>query len=145
MGREYPAAPVVAVSALICEGERILLIRRDGEPARGQWSVPGGVLKLGETLKDGTIREVREETGLMVEVGDTVEVGENIIRDREGRVVFHYVLIDYWARPVAGKAQAASDASDVMWVKWEEANHYPLTDATRSMLKRRKGDKPTWT
>ena len=145
LGRQYPASPVVAVSALICDGDRILLIKRESEPARGQWSVPGGVLNLGESLKAGTAREVREETGLTVEVGEAAEVGENIVRDEQGRVLFHYVLIDYWARPVAGEAAAASDAAEVAWVDWNEAYNYPLTRATRAMLQRWEGDRPRWT
>jgi len=118
--REYPPAPIVGVGAVVVDGDRVLLIRRGREPMKGQWSLPGGALEIGETLVDGVRREVREETGLEVEPLALVEVLDRIARDGEGRVQFHYVLLDYLCRVTGGELCCASDAVDVRWAKRDE-------------------------
>jgi 8-oxo-dGTP diphosphatase len=119
--REYPEAPIVGVGAVVIDGTKVLLIRRGHEPLKGQWSLPGGALELGETLQQGIVREVLEETGLSVIPDEIVEVLDRISKeDASGRVRHHYVLIDFVCRVAGGSLQAASDAEDVRWVDCEQ-------------------------
>src|SRR5208283_3828277 len=104
MQREYPGAPMVAVGAVVVRAGRVLLVRRGAEPLRGQWSLPGGVLELGESLAAGVVREVREETGLTVEPVELIELLDRIHR-LEGRVRFQYVIADYLCRVIGGEAK----------------------------------------
>ena len=122
--REFPQAPLVGIGAVVVDGRRVLLVRRGGEPLRGHWTLPGGVLEVGETLAQGVAREVKEETGLEVEIVELVEVLDRILRE-EGRVRFHYVLADYLCRVVGGELRAASDADAVRWVERAEWNGHP--------------------
>ena len=124
MKREYPESPLVGVGAVVVQHHRddhcVLLIRRGQPPLLGEWSLPGGVLECGETLRDAVIREAREETGLVVETGEMLGVYERVIRDDEGRVRYHYVLIDFLCRPLGGDLKAGSDAADVRWFTRDE-------------------------
>ncbi len=117
MIRSYPEQPIIAVGAIIVDGSRALLVRRATEPLKGEWSVPGGMLELGEKLTDGVRREVLEETGLVVEPGEILGAFDSIFTDDQGRTQYHYVLIDYLCRPISGQAGAGSDVSDVRWVR----------------------------
>jgi ADP-ribose pyrophosphatase YjhB (NUDIX family) len=121
MQREFPVAPLVGVGAVVVEEGRVLLVRRGTEPLKGQWSLPGGMLELGESLTSGVIREVREETGLIVEPVELVELLDRIHREGE-RVRYHYVIADYLCRVTGGTLQAASDAEGVRWVERAEWN-----------------------
>jgi mutator protein MutT len=121
MTREYPNAPRVAVGAVIVDEGRVLLVRRGTEPMMGHWSLPGGMLELGESLSAGVIREVSEETGLTVEPAELVELLDRIHRDGE-RVKYHYVIADYLCSVVGGELKAASDADAVRWVERAEWN-----------------------
>jgi ADP-ribose pyrophosphatase YjhB (NUDIX family) len=123
MQREFPVAPLVGVGAVIVEEGRVLLVRRGTEPLKGQWSLPGGLLELGESLTDGVIREVLEETGLMVEPVELVELLDRIHREGK-RVRYHYVIADYLCRVMGGSLQAASDADAVRWVERAEWNSH---------------------
>jgi len=118
VAREYPAAPIVAVGAVVIEGDRVLLVRRNRPPLLGQWSVPGGAVELGETMEAAVVREVAEETGLTVLPVAHIQTLERIERDSQDRVQFHYVLIDFLCRPDAGEQlpHAASDVSDARWI-----------------------------
>jgi 8-oxo-dGTP diphosphatase len=122
--REYPARPIVGVGAVILDRsldrDRVLLIQRAQPPLKGQWSLPGGALELGETLEEGIRREVLEETGLVVEPLGIVEVVDRISRDAEGCVQYHYVLIDYLCRVTGGCLVCASDAADARWAARDE-------------------------
>ena len=120
MKREYPESPLVGVGAVIVQENRALLIRRAQAPLLGEWSLPGGVLECGETLREAVIREAQEETGLMVEVGEMLGVYERVIRADDGRVRYHYVLLDFLCRPLGGELKAGSDASEVGWFRVEE-------------------------
>jgi ADP-ribose pyrophosphatase YjhB (NUDIX family) len=121
MRREYPLAPVVGVGAVILDGlDRVLLIRRGNEPLKGQWSLPGGALEVGETLMEGVRREVLEETGLVVEPVSMIEVFDRISRDSAGQVRFHYVLVDYLCRVTGGELCCATDAVEARWAGLEE-------------------------
>jgi 8-oxo-dGTP diphosphatase len=115
MKREYPESPLVGVGAVIVQDQRVFLIRRGQAPLLGEWSLPGGVLECGETLREAVVREAREETGLVVETGEMLGVYERVIRGDDGRVRYHYVLIDFLCRPAGGELEAASDAADVRW------------------------------
>jgi 8-oxo-dGTP diphosphatase len=123
MKREYPESPLVGVGAVVIAvhaGEkRVLLIRRGTAPLLGEWSLPGGVLECGETLREAVAREAREETGLVVEPSEMLGVYERLIRDDQRRVRYHYVLIDFLCHPVGGALKAGSDAADVRWFSRE--------------------------
>jgi ADP-ribose pyrophosphatase YjhB (NUDIX family) len=123
MQREFPLAPLVGVGAVVVDEDRVLLVRRGTEPLRGQWSLPGGLLELGEALADGVIREVREETGLTVEPLELIELLDRIHRKGE-RVQYHYVIADYLCRVAGGRLQAASDADAARWVERAEWNSH---------------------
>jgi 8-oxo-dGTP diphosphatase len=120
LNREYPLAPMVGVGAVVVDGDRVLLIRRGHQPMKGEWSLPGGALEVGETLLEGVRREVREETGLEVEPEALIEVLDRIARDAEGRVQFHYVLVDYLCRVTGGVLSCATDAVDARWSSRDE-------------------------
>lgn len=143
MGREYPDNPLVGVGAVIVEGDRVLLIRRGQPPLLGEWSLPGGVLECGETLREAVAREAREETGLLVETGEMLGVYERVIRDDVKRVRYHYVLIDFLCRAVGGDLNAGSDAADVRWFAREELPAlnlaYDANDVVRKGLARHCG------
>src|SRR5438477_7016483 len=111
--REFPELPLVGVGAIIIEGDRVLLVKRAHPPIQGQWSIPGGVLEVGEVVRQAAIREVREETGLIVEPVELLGVYDRILRNTEQRVQYHYVLIDFLCRLVGGDLQAADDAAEV--------------------------------
>jgi 8-oxo-dGTP diphosphatase len=119
--REYPEAPIVGVGAVVIDAQKVLLVRRGQEPLKGEWSLPGGALELGETLQQGVVREVLEETGLQVVPVAIVEVLDRIFQEPEtGKVRHHYVLIDFVCRVTGGSLQAASDAEAVRWAGRDE-------------------------
>ena len=134
MPREYPDNPLVGVGAVIVDGDRVLLVRRGQAPLRGEWSLPGGVLECGETLREATAREVHEETGLAVAVGEMLGVYERVVRADDSRVRYHYVLIDYLCLPAGGELQAGSDAADVRWFARGELAALNLPSDTQSVL-----------
>lgn len=123
MQREFPSAPIVGIGAVVVERGRVLLVRRGREPLKGHWTLPGGVLEVGESLTAGVAREVLEETGLQVETVELVELVDRIHRE-SGRVRYHYVIADYLCRVTGGVLQAASDADAVRWVERAEWNSH---------------------
>lgn len=123
-----PQRPAVGVGVVVWDGDRLLLVKRGREPRRGQWAVPGGKVEWGEPLAEAAAREVSEETGLVVDVGEVVWVGESIGDDH------HFVLVDLAATVIAGEAVAADDADEVRWVTLDEARRLPLTPSMRLML-----------
>jgi 8-oxo-dGTP diphosphatase len=120
MKREFPEVPLVGVGSIIIEGDRVVLVKRAHPPIQGQWSIPGGVLEVGEMVREAAIREAREETGLIVEPGELLGVFDRILRDAEKRVQYHYVLIDFLCRRTGGELSAASDAAEVRWFTLKE-------------------------
>ena len=133
--RRYPSRPVVGVGAVVVDSEgRVVLVKRRHEPLAGQWSLPGGTLDLGETLEAGVAREVLEETGLVVDVGRVVDVFDRILVDEEGRVHFHFVLIDYRCTPRGGTLAAGSDVADVALADPANLTAYRLTEKARDVI-----------
>ena len=138
-GRRHPERPIVAVGAVILDGDRVLLVKRAQEPLKGEWSLPGGAVEVGETLQAALAREVREETGLEIEVGPVVEVLDSIRRDADGRAEYHYIIIDYRCRVPDGGATAAacgSDAADVCWVPVTELPRYGVTGTAIAVIRK---------
>jgi 8-oxo-dGTP diphosphatase len=141
--REYPERPVVGVGGVIIDNGRALLIRRGSEPLRGQWSIPGGTLELGESLQEGVARELREETGLEVRVLELIEVFDRIFPDERLQVSeqkrgprFHFVIVDYLCERIGGEPLAGSDVTDVAFATEDELNKYSLTETATRVLKR---------
>ncbi len=134
--RQYPDRPILGVGALIIRGDCILLVERGKEPLKGYWSLPGGVVEVGETLEQAIRREVREETNLEIEIIDVLEIFERIMRDAEGRPEYHYVLIDYLCRANDGSARPASDVSQVAWVRRDELDRYRITEGTPPVIQK---------
>jgi len=134
--REYPERPMVGVGGVVIRDERALLIRRGSAPLEGEWSIPGGMLEIGETILDGVQRELLEETAIEVKVLDLIEVFERLTRDEAGKLKYHFVILDYLCEAVRGEARAGSDVTDVAWARAEELDAYSLTTtATRVIQK----------
>jgi 8-oxo-dGTP diphosphatase len=141
MKREFPEVPLVGIGAVIVEPDRtknsrVLLVKRAHPPIQGQWSIPGGVLEIGELVREAAIREAREETGLIVEPGDLLGVYDRVLRDLERRVQYHYVLIDFLCRPVGGELQASTDATEVRWFTREELPELKLAEDTLEVIQK---------
>ena len=136
MKREYPDRPIVGVGAVIVHEGRVLLVKRGAPPLVGQWSLPGGVVELGETLRTAAVREAREETGLTVEAGELLEVFDRIIPGENGRPQYHYVLIDFLCRVTGGELRAGGDAADVAWASENELEKYRLEKPARDVIGR---------
>ncbi len=134
--RRYPDRPLVGVGALIFSDDTILLVERGSEPLKGLWSLPGGLLEVGETLACAVTREVAEETGLRIEPLSVFEIFERIMRDADHRPEYHYVLIDYLCRVVGGDLKAATDVSEVAWVPQRSLGNYRLTEGTQAVIER---------
>ena len=134
--RQYPSRPIVGVGGVVLIDGRVLLIKRRFEPLAGRWSLPGGVLEVGETLAEGLAREMMEETGLDVTVGPVIDVFDRITRDADGRTRFHYVLVDYLCHPRGGKPVAGSDVSEVALVEIDDLARHDLTPKTIEVIAR---------
>jgi ADP-ribose pyrophosphatase YjhB (NUDIX family) len=134
--RQFPARPIVGVGGIVVDGDRVLLVRRGRPPLQGEWSVPGGAVEVGETLSAAVQREVLEETGLVVSVGPIVEVLDRIHTNGEGRVEYHYVLIDYLCSVVGGELGARSDALDAVWAAPARLAEYGVQPVTAAVIQR---------
>jgi 8-oxo-dGTP diphosphatase len=135
MKREYPDAPLVGVGAIIIEQDRVVLVKRAHAPLLGKWSIPGGVLEVGETLRQAAVREALEETGLRVEVGELLGVYDRILRDADERTLYHYVLIDFLCRRITGEPQGAGDAAEARWFTRGEVGQLSLPEDTAEVIK----------
>ena len=143
MAREYPDRPVVGVGGVVIVDGRALLIRRGSEPLRGQWSIPGGMLELGESLQQGVARELLEETGLVVRVLDLIEVFDRVYFDennarhpRPQTPKFHFVIVDYLCERISGEPLAGSDVTHVAYAREDELKEYALTETATRVLKK---------
>jgi 8-oxo-dGTP diphosphatase len=134
--RRYPDRPFAGIGGIIVHDGRVVLVKRRFEPLAGQWSIPGGAVEAGETLEACVVREMSEETGFVVEVGPVVEVLDRITRDDEGRVLYHFVLIDYLCRPVGGELRAGSDVAEAVLAESSELAQYQLTENALAVIER---------
>ena len=135
-GREYPSVPRVGVGAVVLDSGRVLLVRRGKAPLAGKWSLPGGLLELGETTAEAARREVAEECGLRIRVGEVAGILDRVVRDAEGRIRYHWVLVDYVAVVESGTLCAASDADEAQWVEVDEVERLDTTDGLLDMIRR---------
>jgi 8-oxo-dGTP diphosphatase len=135
MKREYPVAPMVGVGAIIVDDGRVVLVKRAHLPMLGEWSIPGGAVELGETVREAVIREAWEETGLDVEPVALVGVFDRVIRDLSGSILYHYVLVDYYCRRIAGELCAGSDCDEARWFSPEEVAGVPLPKDTAEVVR----------
>ena len=135
-GRTYPDRPLVGVGAVVVHDGRALIVQRGAQPRRGEWTVPGGLLELGETLRAGVEREVLEETGLVVKAGPVLDVFDSIYPDSEGRTQYHYVLIDFLCEWISGELKPASDILDARWITLADLEGTPLIGFTAEVIKK---------
>lgn len=134
--REYPERPIIGVGGVVISDGRVLLVRRASPPLQGRWSIPGGILEVGETLIEGVRRELAEETGIDVRVRTLIEVFERIDRDASGKLQYHFVVLDYLCEAAQGTARAGSDVTEAAWAAPAELERYALTEiASRVILK----------
>ncbi len=134
--RQYPSRPFISVGGVVFIGGRVTLVKRRHEPLARRWSLPGGVIELGETLHEGLRRELREEIGIETTIGPLVELFDRITRDTDGRVRYHYVLVDYLCHHVSGELRPGSDAEAVALADPAELSPYALTEQARSVIGR---------
>lgn len=134
-GRDYPTRPWVGVGVVVTKGCRVLMIRRGKPPRQGQWSLPGGVQELGETVRETAVREVFEETGIEIALGPIADVVDSITRDDDGRVLHHYTLVDFAATWVAGEPRAGDDAIDARWFTLAELEAETLWPETLRLIR----------
>jgi len=134
MGTEYPDAPRLAVGGVVIRDDRVLLVRRAKPPAFGEWAIPGGSVELGETLRQAVERELREETGITVRAGEICHTFEAVKRDDDGRVRFHYVIIDLTAGYLSGEPAPASDVTEAEWLTSGDLAGRPINAATLELL-----------
>lgn len=136
MKRDYPQQPLVGVGAVIVERGRVVVVRRATEPLKGEWSIPGGMLELGESVSAAAAREAREETGLVVEPGEVLGVFDRILPDSAGKIRYHYVLIDLLCRRVSGELRAGGDAAEARWLTAEELRDFPVAEPAAGVLRK---------
>jgi mutator protein MutT len=136
--RLYPDQPAVGIGIVIVDDQRIVLIKRGNEPARGKWTIPGGLVELGESNEEAVIREAKEETCLDVEKPRLVDVVSQVDWDAEGKIRYHYVIVDYFVQVRCGDIAAASDAAELRWVPLEEVETYELTPSFRRFFEKNK-------
>lgn len=136
MKREYPDRPIVGVGAVIVKNNRVVLVKRGAPPLQGEWSLPGGVVEVGETLRAAAEREALEETGLMVETGEVLEVLDRIIPGEKGKTQYHYVLIDFLCRVAGGELHAGGDAAEVTWAREEDLANFQLEKLAAQVVRK---------
>jgi len=134
MKRDYPDRPLVGVGAVIVHDGRAVIVQRATEPLKGQWSIPGGALEVGETLRQCAAREALEETGLRVEALDVLDVFDSIYTDPDGRTRYHYVLIDFFCRFIDGELKVGSDAAQARWITRDELQLLDIADTARKVI-----------
>ena len=132
--REYPARPIVGVGAVVVKDSDVLVVQRGSQPGYGQWSIPGGAVELGETVREAAAREVAEECGIEIDIIDVIEILDRAMRDKDGRVRYHYVLIDFVARYRSGELHAGSDILAARWVPIAELAGVGLPAITLAVM-----------
>ncbi len=134
--REYPERPIVAVGGVVIHDSRALLIRRGQPPLEGRWSIPGGILEVGETIAEGIERELREETGVQVRVLELIEIYEKVFRDRDDQPQYHFVILDYLCDFVEGTAEPGGDVTEVVWASEQQLDSLALTGAANRVIRK---------
>ena len=132
--REYPRAPLIGVGAVAIKDGKILLMKRAFEPGKGKWSIPGGLVEVGETLSDACAREMEEETGIKIHVLELINAYDMIVPDEAGKIKYHYVLIDFLVRPIGGTERSSVEVLEMKWVTYEEARQLDMTNSARKAL-----------
>jgi len=136
LNRLYPEQPLVGIGAIIICNGKILLEKRKGEPGRDKWTVPGGLVELGESAEQTVMREVKEETNLEVEQPELVDVVNSVTTDENGKIKYHFVIVDYFVKLKGGTLKAADDAAELRWVEFSEVENYDLTRSFREFFQR---------
>jgi mutator protein MutT len=136
LSRLYPNWPIVGVGAIIIQNGKILLEKRKNEPGRGKWSIPGGLVELGESLEQTVIREVQEETSLVVDASELIDVVSQVTLDENGKVKYHFVIVDYVVKLKGGTARAASDAAELEWAMLDEVEQKDLIKSFRGFFEK---------
>nr|MDO8083071.1 NUDIX hydrolase [Candidatus Freyarchaeota archaeon] len=136
MSRKYPNRPLLGVGSVIVSDGRVVLVRRGSKPDYGLWSIPGGLVNNGERLREACARESLEETGIVVEVKELLEVLNRIVYDDEGRVQYQFVIVDFRAEPIEGELKASTDALEAKYVRFEDLKHYEITEAVKDLLRK---------
>jgi len=134
--KEYPKQPIVGVGAIIIHNGKMLIVKRGSDPGKGKWSVPGGLVELGETVKEAVEREVLEECNLKVEASHLIDIVDNIIRDKNGRIKYHFIILDFFAKLRGGKLKPNSEIIEAKWVPIDEVEKYDLTNTFKEFMKR---------
>jgi 8-oxo-dGTP diphosphatase len=134
--RRYPERPLIGVGAILLRRDRVLMAQRGKQPLKGRWSLPGGLLEIGETLDGAVRRETREETGLEIKPLGVLEIFERIMRDGAGRPEYHYVLIDYVCRATGGTLAAGDDVCAVEWVRRRDLPRLEITEGTLAVIEK---------
>jgi ADP-ribose pyrophosphatase YjhB (NUDIX family) len=135
-GREYPEHPLVGVGGFIHKDGKILMIKRKFEPNKGRWSLPGGLLEIGEAPEEGAKREVREELGLEVDVEGLLHVANEVIKDDQGRIKYHFVLIDYLMRPLGDRITLNEESEEFAWFEPSSVENLNTTENTKMMVRK---------
>jgi ADP-ribose pyrophosphatase YjhB (NUDIX family) len=136
VSREYPSRPIVGVGALILNQGRLLLVKRGAQPGQGKWSIPGGLVELGERVEEAVVREVKEECGLDIEVERLIDVFDSITRDEKGRVQYQFVVVNFLAKIRGGTLKNADDVLEARWVSLDEVEKYNLTNSFRAFFRK---------
>ena len=136
MRREYPKRPLLGVGAIVLRGDKVLLVCRAQEPCKGEWTFPGGLVELGETLRQAAERETYEETGIRIRAGEVLEVVDSLVKGSRGRLRFHYSIVDVISRYISGSPRPGDDVSEVAWVPIKKALRMPLAGVTAKVLRK---------
>ena len=142
MRREYPCQPVVGVGVVIVASGKLVLVKRGAEPSLGKWSFPGGAVELGETVRDAAVREAKEECGLDIKLVDGIPMDayDILTVGADGRLQYHYVLLQFLAKPKDGVLEPKSDVTDARWVPLKEAENYDLAESVRSFIRKHRNE-----
>ncbi len=136
MPKEYPERPLLGVGSVIVSKGEVVLVRRGSNPDYGLWSIPGGLVEEGELLREACARESLEETGIVVDVKEPLEILDRIVYDEEGRIQYHFVIVDFRADPVDGELEACSDALEARYVKFKDLKNYEITETVKNLLRK---------
>jgi len=136
MRREYHNFPILSAGGIIIIDDKVVIIKRKTEPDSGKWTIPGGAINVGEKIRDGLRREVFEETALKVKVGNLIDIAEKIFKDNEGKIIYHYVILDYICKYISGSMKASSDAEELMLVKMDDLDKFELVNGTMRVIEK---------